>query len=423
MRERTKLWLSIATFLIGAGLVGFAVVMTFLGWDFTKLDTYDYTEKTIAIDSEFDNFTLNLESADVCFEPSLDGTCSVVGYYPEEWAFSASAESGALSITLNDPTEWYDRIGIMTKSPKITVYLPKTEYRNLTVEGQSGDIEISGVFKFHAVDVNLSTGDAVCRIPAADSIKIKTSTGEIKLQSVSCTGDINLESSTGDITLSAVSCDNLAVSSSTGDIRFDRCSARSLITVDTSTGDVNGSFTHSLACEIKGSGDIKAPSSEAGVPCRITSGSGDITLTIAEPTPVPTVPVTVAPTEIVTPTPEETRVTILSNPQYNSVPMSCNRFVLYPEDATLVVIVKRSESGGAWGTEIGGIDFGSETYEEPFIFRIDDTPAVGEEVTFTFRLGDVLSAAQSHGASTFTISVGDTAGYTLVGADIIYKPR
>ena len=47
MREKTTIWISLAAFLIGAGLIVFAVVMTLNHWDFKKLDTTDFITETV----------------------------------------------------------------------------------------------------------------------------------------------------------------------------------------------------------------------------------------------------------------------------------------------------------------------------------------------------------------------------------------
>ena len=198
----------------------------------------------------------------------------------EKQKHSVSVQNGTLVVSVTDTRAWYDHIGIHFGSPKITVYLPHTEYASLQVRGVTGALEVPNGFSFEDVSVTLTTGAVQFFASASGTVRIKTTTGAIRLQNVSagaldlsvttgkvtasdviCAGDLSVDVTTGKTELTNVSCKNflsdgstgkillnrviasgsLTVRRSTGDVIFDRCDAASL-SVTTDTGDVTGTL-------------------------------------------------------------------------------------------------------------------------------------------------------------------------------------
>lgn len=70
----------------------------------------------------------------------------------EKAEHSVTVENDTLVIELADTRSWRDCIGFRLGSPKITVYLPDTEYDTLTVDEDTGDIDIPGNIAFRNID-------------------------------------------------------------------------------------------------------------------------------------------------------------------------------------------------------------------------------------------------------------------------------
>jgi len=322
MRTRTKVWLIIAASLVLIGCILFAGVMTTLQWDFMELATVKYETNTYEISEAFDGISMNTDTADIAFMFSDDGNCRVECHEEGNAKHSVTAEDGTLTVELIDERSVYDfigYIGLNFGSPKITVYLPKSEYTNLLINGDTSDIEIPNDFTFKDVDISLSTGDIDFCASASEKIKIKTSTGDICAENISV-GSLDLTVSTGKVTVSDVNCEGnitvgvstgktyltdivcksvmssgntgdiylnnviatetFSIERSTGDVRFDGSDATEIY-VKTDTGDVTGSLlTDKVFITQTDTGDVDVPKTTTGGRCEISTDTGNIKITV-----------------------------------------------------------------------------------------------------------------------------------------------
>ena len=287
----------------------------------TACSLSDYETNIHKINEEFDNISIKTDTADIAFVLSNDGMCRVACYEEAKISHSVEVQNGTLTVNVVNNKKWYDYIGINIDSPKITVYLPKSEYSSLIIEESTGDIDILRDFKFKSIDVSLSTGDVKCYASAAEAIKIAASTGDICAESISasslditvstgkvtvsdmtCDGNITIGVSTGKTYLTDIVCKNListgrtgdislknvistekiSVERSTGDVTLDRSDAAELF-ITTSTGDVEGSLlTDKVFITKTDTGRINVPNSITGGRCEITTETGDIKISISD---------------------------------------------------------------------------------------------------------------------------------------------
>lgn len=319
MSKGAIVWLIAAASLVLIGCVILVGVMTNLEWDFMKLSTNKYETNDHEINEEFLSVLIDTNTADIKLLPSEDSKCRVECYEQKNLTHSVSVNDGELLIKVEDTRAWYEHIGINFGEPKITVYLPKTEYSSLTVKGSTGDVDIPNNFKFGRIDISVSTGDVTNYASADEDIKIKTTTGKIFVEDVSAgrldlsvstgtvtvsetsvEGDISVEVSTGKTKLTNVTCKDLfsdgdtgdidmvnliaegtlSVERSTGDVKFDGCDA-SEIFVETDTGDVKGSLlSEKLFITETDTGRVEVPHSVEGGRCEISTDTGDIKISI-----------------------------------------------------------------------------------------------------------------------------------------------
>lgn len=302
MRTKTKVWLMIAASLVLIGGILFVGVMTTLEWDFTKLATVTYEINTYEIKESFDDISINTDTADIAFVLSDDGGCRVECHEEANIKHSVIVKDGALTVEMMDERSvhgFIGYIGLNFDTPKITVYLPQTEYTTLLIHGDTCDVEIPNDFIFQDVDIFLSTGDVDFYASASEMITIRTSTGDIRVANISA-GSLDLTVSTGNTLISDLQCENLIskgntgdislnnvvasktffIERSTGDVKFDGSDAAEIF-VKTDTGDITGSLlTDKIFVTQTDTGDIDIPETANGGRCELVTDTGDIRIEI-----------------------------------------------------------------------------------------------------------------------------------------------
>lgn len=290
-----------------------------LKWNFTKLSTNTYETNRYEINEDFNAICISTDMADIKFVSSEESKCFVECYDRKNLKHEAYVKEGTLVIELVDTRKWYEYIGIDFDSQKITVYIPQGEYGALSIESDTGDVEIAKDFSFESINISEDTGDVACYASASGDIKIKTTTGNIYVKDVSastvdlsvstgmvtasdltCEGDVNLSVSTGKTKLSDIACKNVISNGTTGDISLDLVVAAEKFSINRSTGDVD--FVSCDAAEIfvkTDTGDVEGsllsekvfivntdtgkkdvPNTITGGRCEITTDTGDIKIKI-----------------------------------------------------------------------------------------------------------------------------------------------
>ena len=325
MRKRSTVWLITAVCLMLIGLIAFGGAMMALGWDFSKISTTEYETNSYEIHESFADVSILSNTADISFVPTEDSKCAVVCYEDVKAKHSVSVENGRLSIKLADNRRWYDHISFFNFStPKITVYLPCTEYGELCVKSSTGNVEIPNDFLFKSIDILQSTGDVANYASVYEEIKIHTSTGKILVENatahsldltvstgdvtvknVTCEADVKVAVSTGKSYITALTCynfvsdgdtgdiflkdvitaGNFTIERTTGDVKFDGCDACEIF-VKTDTGDVAGSLlSDKIFITETDTGRIVVPETVTGGRCKVITDTGDIKIEIISTNP------------------------------------------------------------------------------------------------------------------------------------------
>lgn len=312
MKKSTAIWLIVASAIILFGLLLLVFAMSLDGWSFDKRE-----ETIYEISEDFTNISITLDTDDVFFTPSPDGTKKVVCLEDKNLGHTVSVEGGTLKIGVDDNRKWYNHIFNFGET-SVTVYLPESEYNLLSIDSDTSDVSIPNNFKFGSIDIELSTGDARCYASTVGDVKIRTSTGRISLADASFSS-LLLKASTGDISLSAVKCGDINISVSTGEIKLTNVSCKSLtaeantgdveminviasgafailtdtgdvdfeasdaaeIYIETDTGDVSGTLLSEKVFFYKtDTGDVQLPETTKGGICKIITDTGDIEIYI-----------------------------------------------------------------------------------------------------------------------------------------------
>ncbi len=320
MRNAGK-WIIAAVVLLVLGLVVCGAALGMLGFNFKNLGTVKYVTKTYDAPADFRNIRIDAYTEDIAFVLSDDGKCSVVCREEENDPTDVSVQGDTLTIGKKARHGWtFMNIGVVTETPSITVYLPGSEYAALTVDADTGDVEIPEDFSFESINVSLDTGDVRCLAPAEGDIAIETSTGHISVSDLTAAGmrlttdtgrvelskadikgSLEIRVSTGRVTLEDVTCSDftsdgdtgrlimtnvvmpgsLRLERSTGNIELNGCDAGSII-IKTDTGDVSGTLlTEKVFITESDTGKIDVPHTVTGGTCEISTDTGNITIKMA----------------------------------------------------------------------------------------------------------------------------------------------
>jgi hypothetical protein len=321
MNRLVVILLVLAGILILLGIVGFTVTLAAAGWDFSQISAQKYVKNEHRIKESFDNLSIVTDTAKIEILPSDDGSVRIVSNELIKSQHTVSVENGTLKIEINDTRKWYDFISFFSiGTVKIIVYLPsEIMYGELSIDGSTADIFVSRNLKFSSLAASISTGDCEILSSVEDFILAKTSTGDIKIEGLSATTvdltsstgaieldgvlvaeDLKIVSSTGEVEIDNTSCRNLLINGDTSDIEMDNVIAKEKWTIELSTGNVEfeasdasqisiktstGSVRGSLLSEKvfitrTGTGSIDVPDTLTGGRCEITTGTGNIRITL-----------------------------------------------------------------------------------------------------------------------------------------------
>lgn len=295
MKKSKIVAIVVAIVLVSVGLLIGEIGLHALGYDFTKLNLFEYYTETAIVEEDFSNIEIDIDTADVRFVLTDDDTCKVVYNETEKTEYVVTVEGGTLKIRFEDHRKWYDHIGIFFESEKMTVYLPRAEYENVSFKSDTGDLSLSGM-TLQSLTVNVRTGDVSLSGLNLQSLTVQSTTGDVALSALNVQSALNITTDTGDVECESVNCQSLqirvdtgdielagviasqtmTIKSDTGDVELDRCDAASL-DIQTSTGDVSGRLLTPKRYDADAStGDIRVPQSQEGGVCRIRTSSGDI---------------------------------------------------------------------------------------------------------------------------------------------------
>lgn len=323
MKNSSK-WIITALCLILLGAILAGIILFGSGCSYEGFKGEKVTQVSYTPEGEFDRIEVDVDISGVTFEVSQEGALRVECYESEHLKHDVTVENGALVIKQQkDSRKWYEKIfnlGVFNMDQyKVKVFLPGSEFSSLTVENDTGSVNVPDGFKFDSVRVgsdtgavtigainaetlslvmdtgavkvkgaqvgslDISTDTGVVNVSSvnAENVMIETDTGVVTVEDVAC-GAFTAESDTGAVKLVNVNVEGrLKVENDTGTIRFDKCSAGS-IDASADTGSITGTLTSEMVFDAKSStGSVKVPDSTTGGECRLRTSTGSIKIEYA----------------------------------------------------------------------------------------------------------------------------------------------
>lgn len=280
MKKSKKIAILLSAVLITVGVIISFSAFAVMDFNFKKLDTTELVTNTYTVRETFDNIHVEDGEANIRFLPSKDETCTVVCKESASITHNVAVTNGTLTITQTDESKWYEHIGIFFEPMETQIYLPKTEYKKLSVSNIIGNIEVPVDFSFKQAQINNSSGNTVFAADVKNDLSLLSVSGNIKITNIKCK-NIDVKNSTGKTVLqNTVATDNIQIKSVTGDVKLQKSDAGNL-NIETSTGSVRGSLlTDKIFSANSSTGDVDVPQSGKGGICKVHTSTGDIKLTV-----------------------------------------------------------------------------------------------------------------------------------------------
>ena len=243
-------------------IIGIAIILCLLlvisvilyGLSITvKLETNEYEIK-----ENFKNIKIITDTTDIDFVLSENLNTVIICEEQKNIKHSVNVKENTLLIEVDDNRKWYEHIGISTS--KITVYLPKSEYGELIMESDTGNIHIENI--------------------NANKLDLSTSTGNLKIVNTKCK-NLFSESDTGNILLeNVIASEKFKIETDTGNVKFKDSDASDIF-VKTDTGNVTGNLlTDKVIFAESDTGNVDVPKVITDEKCEIITDTGDIKITI-----------------------------------------------------------------------------------------------------------------------------------------------
>ena len=168
----------------GIALVGGAAVLAY-GIHKGKINDGFVTNEYV-LEEDADNISIDVSTANVHFEKAEDDKIKVDYTKKEKVYHSVSVSNKLLTIKQIDERKWYQKylFNFNWRSMDIAVYLPETDYSDVTIDTNTGNISIPKDFTFANMTLESDTGNMTINSKASGDIDIKVHTGNVRLTDV-----------------------------------------------------------------------------------------------------------------------------------------------------------------------------------------------------------------------------------------------
>ena len=250
-----------ASIIWGVAIFALVLVVGIVLYSFliaSKLKTHEYEIK-----ENFKDILITTDTADIQFIISEGPNSFVVCEEEKNANHSVTVKENTLRIEAVNNKKWYEYIGINISTPKITVYLTKSEYGNISLKTNTGNISLNNIIATGKMAIKIDTGNVKLANCDASEFTIETGTGNVLLDDAIATG-------------------KLSIKTNTGNVKFEACDA-SEVFIETDTGNVTGSFlTDKVVFAESKTGSIDIPKVIADEKCEVITDTGNIKITIEQ---------------------------------------------------------------------------------------------------------------------------------------------
>lgn len=219
-------------------LVGLALAFIWLaanGFHIEKIGRAELITRTADITEEYESVQITDTVANVCFLFSQDGATHIEFTEAEDEHHTASVENGVLKIFREEDGRHFTLFSF-NRDPKVTVWLPEKEYREMEVSLTTGNCEIKIPLVCWSLNVIASTGTVSLSGMSAEQVTVSTTTGTIRVDAA-VKKTLACSATTGKISVAGCEAATVQLKATTGRIEINDSTACT-VTADTTTGRI-----------------------------------------------------------------------------------------------------------------------------------------------------------------------------------------
>lgn len=195
-----------------------------------------YVTNRYAVTDTYKSILVIAKDAKVKVVPSNDGHTKLVFFEKERRPYRVSLQDGALTV---QPlrAKWYHSLRIGTDRSKIKLCLPKSTLEALTVQTNTGHVDIGPIACNGTIDIQVNTGSISLEGVCCQSLVTKGNTGSVSLNDLVAKERISIKRSTGKVLLNDCSAPEIFVKTNTGRV-CGRLPSNTVFAVRTNTGKI-----------------------------------------------------------------------------------------------------------------------------------------------------------------------------------------
>ncbi len=291
-----KFLIKLAVLFFCSGLLLCLIVFFCTGLNIYAISTEQFEKKVYEDSYPYQSYEILAEDDDIEFKASTDDKLHIE-YYDSNLVkhnlLKDQEKEMTLTVSASNQKKWYHYIGAnYAPTPKITVYLPKKEYKKIYVAITNGNITIdqsltvTDLLYLETTNGNIRLKDANVK----NQLEAGTMNGNITIDGCKAVSDLSLHTTNGNITAKNSICQGTAntydsnyfsLNTTNGSIILDKCDGANI-----SASTVNGSITGKLISEKRYScstvnGSVSVPGPPLGYVdadgmCLLTTVNGNI---------------------------------------------------------------------------------------------------------------------------------------------------
>ncbi len=217
--KKSPIVLAIVFICIGLSLLLTSLLLS--NFNLTSISSLQFTDVVHEISLPFEDISVEEIDCGITILPAKDGKCTVISQEVPNLFNRVSVEDGTLTVRRRDERAWHERILVFgAANPTLTVYLPKEQYRNLSLRTTAGEIRVEAPITFETATLKNVSGNVTLTSPIKESATLSATAGNVTAENQTLS-TLTASTAGGNVTLRRILATEIKASTVSGDLRLD----------------------------------------------------------------------------------------------------------------------------------------------------------------------------------------------------------